>query len=250
MDRIKALIIDDELLARELVRSYLKEFPQIEVVGELSDGFQGIKAINEIRPDLVFLDIQMPKLTGFEMLELLDTLPNIIFTTAYNEYAIKAFEHNAIDYLLKPFSKERFQDAVEKGLDRVRNQDVNREEVKKLVEHQDQQKDSINRVVVKSGSKIHVIPVDRIRYIEAQDDYVMIYTQEGRHLKQKTMKYFQNHLDGDEFCRIHRSYIVRVDQIVQLEPYEKESWVVVLNKGEKLKVSRNGYKQLKALLDY
>jgi len=250
MDRIKVLIIDDELLARELVRSYLIDFPQIEIVGELSDGFQGIKAINETKPDLVFLDVQMPKLTGFEMLELLENMPNIIFTTAYNEYAIKAFEHNAIDYLLKPFSKERFQAAVEKGMERVRNQEVNREQVNKLVEHQDEQKDCINRVVVKSGSKIHVIPVNLIRYIEAQDDYVMIYTEEGRHLKQKTMKYFQNHLDENEFCRIHRSYIVRVNQIVQLEPYEKESWVVVLKKGEKLKVSRNGYKQLKAMLEF
>jgi two-component system LytT family response regulator len=250
MDSVKVLIIDDELLARDLVRSYLIDFPQVEIVGELSDGFQGIKAINESKPDLVFLDVQMPKLTGFEMLELLDTLPNIIFTTAYNEYAIKAFEHNAIDYLLKPFSKERFHAAVEKGLERLKNQTTNSEEVSKLVQHKDDEEECINRVVVKSGSRIHVIPVDRIRYIEAQDDYVMIYTEDGRHLKQKTMKYFQSHLDETEFCRIHRSFIVRVDQISQLEPYEKESWVVVLKKGEKLKVSRNGYKQLKAILEF
>lgn len=250
MKRVKAIIIDDEALARDLVRTYLGDFEQITIVDELPDGFRGLKAINDNHPDIVFLDIQMPKLNGFEMLELLDYTPNIIFTTAYNEFAIKAFEHNAVDYLLKPFSKERFYDAVNRGLERITNSKENSDNVKKLLHHAESENDLLSRVVVKSGNNINVIPVDRIRYFEAQDDYVMIYTQEGRFLKQKTMKFFASHLDPELFCRVHRSYIVRIDNIERLEPYDKDSWVVVLNGGEKLRVSRSGYKELKGVLGF
>jgi two-component system LytT family response regulator len=246
---IKTIIIDDELLARELVVSYLKSENEIEVIGEYSNGFEGLKAINELNPDLVFLDVQMPKLTGFELLELLDKPCNIIFTTAYNEYAIKAFEHNAIDYLLKPFSKERFISALGKAKERISNFSNNQELIDKIKMHNDSAEELINRVVVKSRNKIDVIAVDKIKYIEAQDDYVMIYTQEGRYLKQKTMKYFETHLCSNEFCRIHRSYLVRIDQISQLQPYEKDSWIVVLKSGESLKLSRNGFKLLKKQLE-
>jgi two-component system LytT family response regulator len=246
---MKALIIDDESLARDLVRSYLEDFDDIEIIGEFSDGFQGLKGIHDLNPDLVFLDVQMPKLTGFEMLELLDTPCNIIFTTAYNEYAIKAFEHNAVDYLLKPFSKDRFTDALEKAKSRIANTKNNEQQIEKLKEHNDSSEELINRVVVKSRNKIDVIAVSKIKYFEAQDDYVMIYTNEGRHLKQKTMKYFETHLNPKEFCRIHRSYLVRIDQIAQLQPYEKDNWIVILKSGESLKVSRNGFKLLKKQLE-
>ena len=246
---MKAIIIDDEALARDLVRSFLDNYMDIEILGEYSDGFQGLKAINELQPDLVFLDVQMPKLTGFEMLELLDKPCNIVFTTAYNEYAIKAFEHNAVDYLLKPFSSERFQDAINKVKDRVANLATGEYQIEKIKSHNDSSDERLTRVVVKSRNKIDVIAVDQIKYFEAQDDYVMIYTKEGRYLKQKTMKYFETHLNPDEFCRIHRSYLVKIDQISQLQPYEKDHWLVILKSGESLKVSRNGFKLLKQQLE-
>jgi len=251
METIKAIIIDDEALARDLVRSYLETNTneEIEIMGEYSDGFQGLKAINELQPDLVFLDVQMPKLTGFEMLELLDKPCNIVFTTAYNEYAIKAFEHNAIDYLLKPFSKERFQNAVTKAKDRINSAVSSKEQIEKIKNHNDSSEELVSRIVVKSRNKIDVIAVDKIKYFEAQDDYVMIYTNEGRYLKQKTMKYFETHLNPEEFCRIHRSYLVKIDQISQLQPYEKDHWIVILKSGESLKVSRNGFKLLKQQLE-
>ncbi|MBN2595483.1 LytTR family transcriptional regulator DNA-binding domain-containing protein [Labilibaculum sp.] len=249
MEAIKAIIIDDETLARNLVRSYLEVDQDIQILGEYSDGFQGLKAINELDPDLVFLDVQMPKLTGFEMLELLDKSCNIVFTTAYNEYAIKAFEHNAIDYLLKPFSNERFQDAVRKVKERILNSVTSEEQIEKIKKHNDSSEELLTRVVVKSRNKIDVIAIDKIKYFEAQDDYVMIYTNEGRYLKQKTMKYFESHLNPNEFCRIHRTYLVKIDQIVQLQPYEKDHWIVILKTGESLNVSRNGFKQLKLQLE-
>lgn len=248
METIKAIIIDDEALARELVRSFLSQELEIEILGEYSDGFQGLKAINDLNPDLVFLDVQMPKLTGFEMLELLDKPCNIVFTTAYNEYAIKAFEHNAIDYLLKPFSGDRFKNALSKAKERIKSADPNKQ-IEKIKSHNDSSSQLINRVVVKSRNKIDVIAVDKIKYFEAQDDYVMIYTSQGKYLKQKTMKYFETHLNPKDFCRIHRSYLLRIDQISQLQPYEKDSWVVVLKSGESLKVSRNGFKLLKKQLE-
>lgn len=249
MGTIKAIIIDDEALARDLVRSYLGAYDDIEILGEFSDGFQGLKAINELQPDLVFLDVQMPKLTGFEMLELLDKPCNIVFTTAYNEYAIKAFEHNAIDYLLKPFSNDRFHDALNKVKDRISNSVTSEDQIEKIKNHNDSSEELLTRVVVKSRNKIDIIAIDKIKYFEAQDDYVMIYTNEGRYLKQKTMKYFETHLNPNEFCRIHRTYLVKIDQIAQLQPYEKDHWIVILKTGESLKVSRNGFKQLKQQLE-
>ncbi|BAX82562.1 LytR/AlgR family response regulator transcription factor [Labilibaculum antarcticum] len=249
MRTIKAIIIDDEALARDLVRSYLGAYDDIEILGEFSDGFQGLKAINELQPDLVFLDVQMPKLNGFEMLELLDKPCNIVFTTAYNEYAIKAFEHNAIDYLLKPFSNDRFHDALNKVKDRIANSVTSEDQIEKIKNHNDSSEELLTRVVVKSRNKIDIIAIDKIKYFEAQDDYVMIYTNEGKYLKQKTMKYFETHLNPNEFCRIHRTFLVKIDQIAQLQPYEKDHWIVILKTGESLKVSRNGFKQLKQQLE-
>jgi two-component system LytT family response regulator len=218
------------------------------MAGEYEDGFSGLKAINELKPDLVFLDIQMPKLTGFELLELLDHQPAIIFTTAYDQYAIKAFEHNAVDYLLKPFSKDRFGEAIRKALERISKGD--RDAVNKLVVHMDAVAEPIHRIVVKNGPRISVIPVDEIRYVEAQDDYVMIYTSGKKYLKQKTMKYFETHLPEADFIRIHRSYIVRITEIAQMELYEKDSYIVFLKDGTKLPVSRTGLPRLKESLDF
>ncbi len=248
-NKVTAVIIEDEELSRELIKKYLNDLNDISIIKECSNGFEGIKAINDVKPDLVFLDIQMPKLNGFEMLELLDSRPEIIFITAHNEYAIKAFELNAVDYLLKPYSKERLVGAVEKAVKRIRTNQTNDDEITNLI-NRPPANDIIDRVVVKSGSKIKVIPVQKIEYLEAQDDYVMIYTQEEKHLKQATMKFFEARLDGDQFIRVHRSYMVRIDQVVQLEPYGKDSYVIKLKSGASIKVSKNGMKNLKYKLNF
>ncbi len=240
---MKVIIIDDEQLARDIVKKYLEDHNNIEIVAECSNGFEGLKAIHELKPDLVFLDIQMPKLTGFEMLEILDYKPQIIFATAYDEFAIKAFEHNAIDYLLKPFSKERFDQAITKA--KSKSVDQKPDEIKRINDFRDEQVDTIDRIVVKQNHKIVVIPVDDIKYIEAQDDYVMIYTNDARYMKQKTMKYFETHLPANDFVRIHRAYIAKVSEIEELQRYEKDSYIVKLKSGEKLKVSKSGYQNLK-----
>jgi len=250
MDRIRTIIIEDEEPARDIVKTYLKKFQDIELIGECSDGFSGVKAVNEMKPDLLFLDIQLPKLTGFEILELVEHSPVIIFTTAYDQFALKAFEMNATDYLLKPFSSDRFDTAMQKALDKLKSKKSEGPVIKKLVETVDEKSETIDRVVVKTGSKIKVIPADKIMYIEAQDDYVMIYAEESKHLKEKTMKYFETHLDNSQFIRIHRSYIVNVNFIVQLEHFSKENYLVILKNGAKLKVSDSGYKNLKSRLNF
>jgi two-component system LytT family response regulator len=245
---IKALIIDDEELARELVKNYLKSIPEIEIAGECSNGFEGIKAIQELKPDLILLDIQMPKLNGFEMIEILDEIPEVIFITAHNQFAIKAFEMNAVDYLLKPYSSERLIEAVHKAIKKIRQKEIRTENFQKLVRQP--LTDKLERVVVKTGIKIKVIPVEKINYLEAQDDYVMIYTDEGKHLKQATMAFFEENLDSSAFIRVHRSYIVKIDQVLQLEPYGKDTYVAKLKNGITVKVSKSGLKNLKQKLHF
>lgn len=250
-EKLQTLIVEDEELARNLLRSYLKDHPDIEIIGECENGFDGVKAINDKKPDLVFLDIQMPKITGFEMLELLDHKPQVIFTTAYDQYALKAFELNAVDYLLKPFSKERMMKAIEKVIHHIQNAENPSEKLEELSNFRPGS-EYIDRVVVKDRHKIHIITTDKIRYIESLDDYVMIYTYDGRHMKQKTMKYFETYLDPKNFIRIHRSFIVQVDNIAEIQQYEKESYIVILKDKDKtkLKVSKTGYKKIKEVLHF
>jgi two-component system LytT family response regulator len=250
MKNLKVLIVDDEPLARELIRNYLSEKPGIEISAECADGYEALKAVTAYHPDLVFLDIQMPKIDGFEFLEVLDRKPEIIFTTAYDQYAIRAFEMNAVDYLLKPFSMARLEQAIEKARQRLDTRTVQKdytisESLGKLQEHLDQSHPLLDRVVTRLGNKITVIPVDLIWYIEAQDDYVMIYSELGNHLKEKTMKYFEEHLPADSFIRIHRSYIVNLSQISGIELYEKDTHLVSLKSGARLKASKDGYKRLR-----
>lgn len=247
---IKALIIDDEELARSLIRSYIDNNSSIEIVGECSNGFEGVKAINDLKPDLIFLDVQMPKITGFEMLELLEERPSIIFTTAYNEFAIQAFEQNAVDYLLKPFSQERFDSAINKALEKIKNHIPDEKANTQLLDFVTSKTDKLERIVVKTGPKIHVITIDKVNYFEAQDDYVMIYTDQGKHLKHKTMKSLEGQLDPQQFVRVHRSYLVKVSQISQLELYGKESYIIILKDGHKLPVSKSGYSKLKEVLNF
>ncbi len=247
MDKIKTLIIDDETLARDLLRYYLTKDDRIEIVGECTNGFEGFLAIQELHPDLVFLDIQMPKITGFEMLELIQNPPLIIFSTAYDQFAIRAFEANAIDYLLKPYPFERVVAALNKAFDKLKNRN-NASEINKLIETHDEETGILNRIVIKSGRKIQVIPVESIYYLESQDDFVMVYCREGHFLKQKTMKFFEQHLDQKTFIRIHRSYLLNISYISEIQQYEKESWVILTKQGAKLKVSKNGYSNLKEML--
>jgi two-component system, LytTR family, response regulator len=243
---MKAIIVDDEHLAREIIKKYLSDNDDIDVIVECSNGFDAVKEITEKKPDLVFLDIQMPKLNGFEMLELLDEQPAIIFTTAFDNYAIKAFEVNAVDYLLKPFSEERFNEALNKVVERIQQKNFNKENVDKLIE--EQQPEMLERIVVKDGSKISIIPVETLKWLEAQDDYVRIHSEGGRFMKKKTMQFFENHLNPNMFIRIHRSSIININSIKQMELYEKDSYRVILKDDTKLPVSKTGLQRLKEIL--
>ena len=248
-EKLSAVIIDDESLARQIVKKYLEDYPSIELIADCSNGLEGIKKINESHPDLIFLDIQMPKINGFEMLEVIDEPPVIIFTTAYDQYAIKAFEVNAADYLLKPFSKERFDEAIEKAKIFLRDKTKQSDQIKNLIAHNDEQKEYLERIIVKEGANINIIPVDKIKYIEAQDDYVLIHSEMGKFLKQKTMKYLERHLNPKDFIRIHRSYFTAIKEVEKIEQLGKDSYVVKLKSITKsFPVSKSGYENLKKFL--
>jgi len=203
-----------------------------------------MKSIQQLKPDLIFLDIQMPKITGFEMLELLEEPPAVIFTTAFDEFAIKAFELNAVDYLLKPFNKERFNKAIQKYL----QQQASSPQIQSVLETAAQSPGQQNRIVVKVGNKIKIIPVSQIHYLEAADDYVKIITAEGSFLKKRTMSFFEQSLSNWHFARVHRSYIVNTQLITRIDAHEKDSHLVLLNTGAKLPVSKTGYAKLKEIL--
>ncbi|MGE5107196.1 MAG: LytR/AlgR family response regulator transcription factor [Sphingobacteriales bacterium] len=241
----KVIIIDDEPLARMIVKEYLQKHPELELVQECSDGFEGLKAIQQHQPDLIFLDIQMPKINGFEMLELIDEKPSVIFTTAFDEYAIKAFDTHATDYLLKPFSQERFDKAIQKW---QQQQPPEKNSLTELLDTAAQSPNQSNRIVVKNGNKIKIIPAHDVWYLEAADDYVKIHTQEGYFLKNKTMTYFEQSLDEEQFVRSHRSYILNIQQITRIDPYEKDNHIAVLKSGAKVPVSRTGYVKLRQVL--
>jgi two-component system, LytTR family, response regulator len=247
-EQIRAIIIDDEELARKVIHRYLSSHPKISVVEESENGFTGLKAINEHKPDLIFLDIQMPRINGFELLELLDYPPAIIFSTAHDEYALKAFEHSAVDYLLKPYSQKRFDEAVARALQRLSEKENLSRNLNLLKTSLESIKETISRVVVKSGSKLEVIPVEEILLLEAADDYVEIHTATARHLKQKPLSWFEDHLPQDLFIRVHRSFIIAVEQIKALEQYSKESYVAVLKNNREIGVSKTGLKKLKDVL--
>jgi two-component system, LytTR family, response regulator len=239
---MKAIIIDDEPLARMMVKEYLQAYPHITVMQECSDGYEGMKAIQLHKPDLIFLDIQMPKITGFEMLELLDEPPLVIFTTAFEEYAIKAFDAHAADYLLKPFSKDRFDKAIQKVMGQTSNN------AKLVTDTALTSYIQSNRIVVKENGKIKIIPIAQLKYLEAADDYIKIHTGDEVYLKKKTMQYFEDSLPKQEFIRIHRSYIVNAQLITRVDLMEKESYSLLLTTGIRLPVSKTGYSKLKIVL--
>jgi len=241
---IRTILIDDEPLARDVVKHYLKNFPDIEIVAECSDGFEGLKAIAQHHPDFIFLDIQMPKINGFEMLELVDNPPVVIFTTAFDEYAIKAFEVNAADYLLKPIDQDRFDQAMHKLPARLKQTEL----IPDLLETAAMSPAQHNRIVVKTNGVIKIIPVAEIHYFEADDDQVKISTTEGNFYKNKTMSFFEQTLDSDQFIRIHRSYLINLAQVSKIELKEKDSYIVLLKSGIWLPVSKTGYLKLKTSL--
>lgn len=242
---IKVIIIDDEPLARDVIKEYLRAYPFINVMQECGDGFEGVKAISQFQPDLIFLDVQMPKITGFEMLELLNPAPAVIFTTAFDEYAIKAFDAHAIDYLLKPFSRERFDKAIQKW--KAENGQSKTATVQ-LEESFPASAEQHTRVVVKTGNNIRIIPMHEIEYLQADDDYVKIHTKEGSFLKKKTISYYEQVMDPSQFVRVHRSFIVQVQQVTRIEPYEKDGHIAILKSGEKIPISKTGYPKLKSIL--
>jgi two-component system, LytTR family, response regulator len=250
MENIRILIIDDESPARDIIKHYLTEVESVEIIGECSDGFSGLKAISSMKPDLVFLDIQMPRLTGIELVEVLTEKPEIIFTTAYDQFALRAFELNAVDYLLKPFAKRRFLEAVKKAITKIQSGAGNKEPASQLLSIKPAPPTPVNRIVVRKGNAINLIPVEEIRYVEAQDDYVMIYHSSGKALKQETMKSCEDNLSRADFVRIHRSYIVKIGEIKRIEPYGKDNHVAILHSGDKLPVSRAGFKHLKEELNF
>jgi two-component system LytT family response regulator len=248
--KIRAAIVDDEELARHLLREYLGAHSDIEIVAECGNGFEAVKAVSEHAVNLLFLDIQMPKLDGFEVLELIGGGIAVIFVTAFDQYAMKAFDAHAVDYLLKPFSADRFRTALDRARGRLRERATSpAPPPADLAAAARGPEKFLQRIVVKDGSKVHIIPVDKLDYAEAQDDYVALRSEKKNYLKQQTISGLEASLDPERFVRIHRSYIVNLERVVKIEPYTKDSRVVVLADSTQLPVSRAGYARLKALLD-
>jgi two-component system, LytTR family, response regulator len=245
-DKVSCIIVDDEELARSVIREYLCRYPDFEILAECANGFEAVKVVSETRPDLLFLDIQMPKLNGFEVLELIGTDAGVIFVTAYDEYALRAFEVHAVDYLLKPFSAERFDEALEHA--RLHLQAGRQASFTDLVAESRKQRKPLQRVLIRDGSRVHVLPVEKIDYIEAQDDYVCFRAGGKEYLKQELMADLETLLDSSRFIRIHRSYILNLERLAKLELYAKDSYVAILTDGAQLPVSRSGYARLKPLL--
>jgi two-component system, LytTR family, response regulator len=244
--KIRAVIVDDEELARQVLREYLSGHTEIEIAAECANGFEAVKAVTELKPDLVFLDIQMPKLDGFEVLELIGTDRAVVFVTAYDEYAIRAFDVHAVDYLLKPFGAERFETALQRARQRLSGTLPAPAELSSSARPAAHY---LERIVVRDGTRVFIIPVAKLDYAEAQDDYVALSSEGKKHLKQQTISSLESALDPSRFLRIHRSYIVNLERVTKVEPYSKDNHMVVLSNGTQLPVSRSGYARLREFLD-
>ena len=244
--KLRTLVVDDEELARQVLRELLSAHKEIEVVAECRNGLETVKAVAELKPDLLFLDVQMPKLTGFDVLELIGPDVPVIFVTAYDEYAMRAFEVHAVDYLLKPVGAERLAAALKRVKARTTEKRPAPTELAIAARPAGQ---FAERLVVKDGTKVTLIPVAKLDYAEAQDDYVALVSEGRKHLKQQTIASLEAALDPKYFVRIHRSYVVNLERVTRIEPYGKDSRVAILSSGAKLPVSRAGYARLQALLD-
>jgi len=243
---LDVVIVDDEEPARVFLRECLSAHPEVRIVAECANGFEAVKAVTELKPDLVLLDVQMPKLDGFEVLELAGSGPAVIFTTAFDQYALRAFEVHAVDYLLKPFGPERLARALETARGRIGKERPG--EVGALLDEVRRRGLPLERILIRDGSRVHVLPVEKIDYVEAQDDYACFRSGGRSFLKQETLAALEGQLDARRFIRIHRSYILNLDRLARLEPYAKDSRVAILADGTKLPVSRAGYERLKPLL--
>jgi len=237
---IRAIIVDDEPLARQVLRELLDDHPEVEVLAECKNGFEAVKAVSELPVDLLFLDIQMPKLDGFEVLELLDRPVPTIFVTAYDEYAVKAFDAHAVDYLLKPYTPERLAEAISRVEGRIPPPDI-----AAAARPEDQY---LTRIVIKDGADIVIVPEADVDYVQAEDDYVSVHAKGRSHLKHQTMASLEASLDPAHFVRIHRSAIVRLDRVKRIELHTKDRYVAILSDGTVLPISRAGHKKLKAVL--
>ena len=244
--KCRAVIVDDEELARRVLRELLRAHNEVEVVAECPNGFEAVKVVAELKPDLLFLDVQMPKLDGFEVLELIAEGPAVIFVTAYDQYALRAFEAHAVDYLLKPFGADRLKVALERVKERLGGKLPPPAELAAAARPPARY---LERIVVKDGSRVHIIPVSKLDYAEAQDDYVALAVEGKKHLKQQTLSNLEKALDPERFLRIHRSYIVNLDRLGKVEPYGKDTHVVILTTGAQLPVSRSGYARLREILE-
>jgi len=244
--KLTAVIVDDEELARAVLREMLSRHPEIDILAECANGFEAVKMVSEREPDLLFLDIQMPKLDGFEVLELIGSDIAVIFVTAYDQHALRAFEVHAVDYLLKPVGADRFEAALERAKQRLLTA---RPPATELAAAARVPGHYLERIVVKDGTRVHIIPAAKLDYVEAQDDYVALASAGKKHLKQQTISSIEAALDPKNFLRIHRSYIVNLERVTKVEPYGKESHVAILSDGMKLPVSRAGYARLRAVLE-
>ena len=245
---LRVVIVDDEPLARAVVREFIAAHPGVDVVAECANGFEAVKAVSELAPDLVFLDVQMPGHNGFEVIEAVgaDRMPTVIFVTAYDEYALRAFEVHAVDYLLKPFSEQRFAEALSRARERLASREGI--PVEALVSDARPRQGPLERVLIRDGSHVHVLPVEKIDYVEAQDDYVSFRSEGKSYLKDHTLGATEGLLDPTRFVRIHRSYLLNIDRIARVELYAKDSRIAILRDGTKLPVSRAGYARLAKLL--
>lgn len=245
--KIRAVIVDDEDLARQIIREMLKAHAEIEIVGECANGFDAVRAVGELKPDLLFLDIQMPKLDGFEVLELIGGEVAVVFVTAYDEHALRAFEVHAVDYVLKPFRAERFEAALERAKQRIGKKPATSPSELSAATRSPGQ--FAERLVVKDGTRVQIIPSAKLDYAEAQDDYVALVSQGKKLLKQQTISSLEASLDPKSFVRIHRSYLVNLERVTRLEPYGKDTHVVILSDGARLPVSRAGLGRLRDFLE-
>jgi two-component system LytT family response regulator len=244
--KITTLIVDDEDLARLVLRELVQIHPEMTIAAECANGFEAVKAVSEHKPDLIFLDVQMPKLSGFDVLELIGAETAVIFVTAYDQYAMRAFEVHAVDYLLKPVGRERFEAALERAKSRIGEKLPPAAELAAAARPP---KQFLERIVVRDGTRVTLIPVGKLDYAEAQDDYVALASEGKKHLKQQTIASLEACLDPEQFVRIHRSYVVNFEKVVRIEPYGKDSRLAILADNTRLPVSKSGYARLKTLLD-
>jgi len=258
--KFRAVLVDDEELARQVLREFLTAHPEIEIAAECANGFEAVKSVAELKPDLVFLDVQMPKLDGFEVLELIGTAATVIFVTAHDNYAIRAFEVHAVDYLLKPFGCDRFEAALTRAKSRLSSASSAAisptaqparpaPSPSELAAAARPPAQYLDRIPVRDGTRVFIIPIAKLDYAESQDDYIALCSESKKHLKQQTISSLESALDPSRFLRIHRSYIVNLERVARIEPYGKDSHVAVLHNGTQLPVSRAGYARLREFLD-